>query len=85
MRVPQLRTTPKFLHICQVLTLWIKELGRVLIFATTCAMILSIILLDKGSNFYTIAFLAIGSLMMLMSIGMEYWLLRKKFDAINRY
>ncbi len=85
MRVPQLIATPKLLHTYQVLALWIKELGRVLIFATTSAMILSFILSDKDSNFYTVAFLATGSLMILMSVGMEYWLLRKKFDAINRY
>lgn len=85
MKVSKLRTSPELLHTYQVLALWIKELGRVLIFATTSAVILTIILSDKGSYFYTCIFLVTGSLMILLSVGVEYWLLRKKFDAINRY
>jgi hydrogenase-4 membrane subunit HyfE len=85
MRIPQLKLTPKFLHLSQVLSLWIKELGRVLIFSTTSSVVLSIIMLDTRSSFYTIAFFIIGAMMMLVSAGVEYWLLRKKFDAINRY
>ena len=85
MKDPQHKTSPELLHVYHTLTRWIVELGRTFTFATTTAIIICIIMSDKISYFHTAVFLAFGGIMMLIGVALEYWLMRKKFDAINRY
>lgn len=85
MKDPQRKTSTELLHVYHTLTRWIIELGRAFTFATTTAIIICIIMSDEISYFHVAIFLALGGVMMFIGVGLEYWLMRKKFDAINRY
>ncbi|WP_295507624.1 hypothetical protein [uncultured Pseudoalteromonas sp.] len=66
-----------------MLSHWLTELGRVFIFATTAAIILSFVNQEGLSNFRVILVLAFGGAMMLVGIALEHWLLKKKFNSLN--
>ena len=83
MKDTQQQKRRSYLHIYHVISSWIKELGRVFVFATTAAIIISFIDEDGVSILRSLMTLSAGSVMMLVGIGLEHWLLKKKFESIN--
>ena len=66
-----------------VISHWLTELGRVFIFATTAAIILSFVNQEGLSTFRIILALVFGGAMMLAGIALEHWLFKQKFESLN--
>ena len=66
-----------------VLSHWLTELGRVFIFATTAAIILSFVNQEGLPALRVILVLAFGGAMMLVGIALEHRLFKQKFDSLN--
>ncbi|PKG85745.1 hypothetical protein CXF85_02850 [Colwellia sp. 75C3] len=71
------------IYLSHVIGNWLRELGRVFIFAATAAIIMRLISLDGISIYRTALIILLGASMMLIGIGWEHWLLKKKFDSLN--
>ncbi len=71
------------IYLSHVFSNWLRELGRVFIFAATAAIIMRLISDDGISIYRTTLSILLGASMMLIGISWEHWLLKKKFDSIN--
>ena len=71
------------IYLSHVIGNWLRELGRVFIFAATAAIIMRFISLDGISIYRFTLMVLLGASMMLVGIGWEHWLLKKKFDSLN--
>jgi DNA modification methylase len=71
------------IYLSHVFSNWLREIGRVFIFAATAAIIINFISTDGISMLRTTLIILLGASMMLIGISWEHWLLKKKFNSLN--